>query len=68
MTTAHNTDKLSARLRAKFARYYARERLPGEALPPQINILEGFYTPAANTPARAGALDHLKHQSKGYRT
>lgn len=61
-------EKLSARLRAKFAKYYPRERLPGEALPRTISVMSGEYKPQASAPMRPGADDHLACKSAGYLT
>ena len=62
------TDKLSARLRCKFPKYYARERQEGEALPRTISVMDGVYKPQASAPMRSGANDHLACKSAGHRT
>lgn len=58
-------DALSARLKAKFKKYLAKERQANEALPNTFNLFKApKYKPEPSTTVRPGADDHLKYKSK----
>ena len=62
------SDALSDRLKAKFAAYVPRQRLPGEAAPRVINTFAkgaNRYKPEPVQCARPGADQHLNFKSRG---
>ena len=61
-----NTQALSPRMKAKFAKYAPRVRAPNEALPNTLSIKDRpEYVPPVHQPARQGAADFLRIHSRG---
>lgn len=68
MTRPRFQEAASAHLKAKFAKYVKREKLPNEAPALAVPVMSRdwpLYVPSRVVPSRPGAENFLRYQSRG---